>query len=366
MSAIEQTVFLYDKIYIPAGLVKDTTLLKHWEFPVFDEAMCKVCPNKPNRLNEQCKTCPGYLKTLKLWGQYKGKNNIDYYFVPVGFVNRALDKLGLNSTSTLISDRRCAKAFSNNLQFTGTLKTGEIENGIPTPNQRYLVDEWLKRGYGIIQAPPRTGKTVLGCNIACNLKVRTIIITNQDELLQNFYKTFEDLTNLKQLRQETGREIVKIIDSVDEITNDLDIVLTTYQKFIRKETAKDRIDSLLKGKFGLFITDEVHTAGAMSYAKFLNQLDCKYRLGLSATPNRKDCVEGTTKICTDRGELTMLEIFNRSEKGEKIRVFSKNTETGTIELKPILEFHRNIVDRIREIELLSGDILRVTQDHEFL
>lgn len=366
MSA-EQTVFLYDKIYIPKSLLPDQKLFKPWEFVLLGPKVAVECEHrKPGEENHRCIKCPNYLRTIKLWGEFSGKNGVSYYYFPLGAFGDIFRRLNLDPTTVTVKDKRCQRPFVNNLTFTGRLKTGGIENGIPTPNQKYIVDKWLQKGYGLIVAPPRTGKSILGTYISCALKARTLIITHQEGLLHNFYKAYEEMTNLPELRKQTGKEIVKIIDSVDEITDDLDVVLITYQKFIRKETAKERIDTLLKGKFGFFLTDEVHAGGASAFSKFLFQLDCKYRCGLSATPNRKDCVAENTKIWTERGILTVKEIYELAEKGEKVKVYSLNKETTVIELKPILEFHKVAVNEYREIKLSNGGTLRVTLDHEFL
>jgi hypothetical protein len=367
--SLEKTIFLYDKIYIPKGLVPDTQLLKSWEIIHVGAVLTgeKKCEQNPKNLpNHRCIKCPGYKGTKKLWGEYRGKNNINYYFVPLGAIGDVFTRLNIPKETLSIVDKRCKTPFSTPLVFTGKLRTGEIENGIPTPNQKYIVDKWLEKGYGSIQAAPRTGKSVIGTAISCKLGVRTLIITHQEELLNNFYKAFENMTNLQSLREQTGKEIVKIIDSVEEITDDLDVVLITYQKFIRKETSEERIDKFLKDKFGFFVIDECHSSGSPMFSKFLYKLSSKYRLGLSATPNRKDCVAAETKIWTERGVLTTKEIYALAEKGDRVKIYSLNNETKQVELKPVLEYHKVEVNEYKKITLQNGDMLEVTLDHEFL
>ncbi len=365
--SLEQTVYLYDKIYIPKSLLPNNELFKTWEFILLGPKTEEECEYKrPGEENHRCIRCPNYVKTIKMWGQFTGNNGVTYYYFPLGSLGDVFKTLRLNPDSVVIQDKRCQKPFSTALTFTGRLKTGEIENGIPTPNQKYIVDKWLQKGYGLIVAPPRTGKSVIGTAISCALKVRTLIITHQESLLHNFYKAYETMTNLPELRKQAGKELVKIIESVDEITDDLDVALITYQKFIRKETSEERIDKFLKNKFGLFIVDEVHSGGSPMFSKFLYKLSSKYRLGLSATPNRKDCVAADTKVWTERGVLTMKEVHELAEKGDRVKVYSLNQETKRIELKPVLEYHRVGVSKYRRITLQDGGELEVTLDHEFL
>lgn len=357
-------IFIYDKLYIPQIVISNPELLKqHWEFPVFDEPLCRPCPNKPERLNNQCKVCPGYKKTIKMWDLIAGKNGVNYYTIPSGCIPENFRKLGLDINQFELVDKRCNIPFDHDLKFTGTLRTGEIVNGFPTANQQYLVDKWLERGNGIIEAQPRTGKTVIGVYLSCFLGKKTLITANQADLLDNFYKTYETMSNLFELREKTGKQIVKIIDKVSDLEKeDYDVVLVNYQKFIKEGTGVERIRKYLKDKFSFIVIDECHTASATCFSKFVNQLTPKHSLGLSATPDRKDCVEGDTLIYTEEGVLSMREIVERRGGGEQIRVYSQNPITGEIELKPVLEVHSKEVDSYKEL-LMDGYDLKMTQDH---
>ena len=144
------------------------------------------------------------------------------------------------------------------MKWQGKLRQGEIVNGVPSPNQQEIADKWLNdKRYGFICAPPRTGKSVLSVYIACTLGLKTLIIAHQNELLENFMKSFVRDTNLLQLREETGRDIIKIIKNTDkDFTDDLDVALITYQKFIKEATKDRKIKDYLKGKYGLVIIDE--------------------------------------------------------------------------------------------------------------
>ena len=107
-----------------------------------------------------------------------------------------------------------------------------------------MVNAFLSHSSAFIIAPPRKVKSVIRVSISCKLKVKTLIIANQIDLLQNFYKLFERDTNLLQLRQEFNAPIVKIVESPKEFQDFLnnpekyDVVLTTYQRFIKETETK--------------------------------------------------------------------------------------------------------------------------------
>ena len=128
--------------------------------------------------------------------------------------------------------------------------------------------------------------SVIAVNISCTLGLKTLFIAHQEELLENFYKSWLRDTNLEELRAKYNKPIVDIIRKKSDF-EDLDVALVTYQKFIR-DASKEDIQKYIKGKFGLAIVDEAHQSGAVAYSRFMAELDCRYKLGMSATPMRKD------------------------------------------------------------------------------
>ena len=119
------------------------------------------------------------------------------------------------------------------------------------------MEEWFAKGplSGVLQAPPRTGKTVLGTFTAVKLGLKTLILAHQEDLLDNFYKTFVRDTNLLLLRKKTGKRVVDIVHKDIDFLQ-LDVALCTYQKFIRAGTGMKRWNKYIKGKFGTIIVDE--------------------------------------------------------------------------------------------------------------
>ena len=181
-----------------------------------------------------------------------------------------------------IVDKRCTRPFVHNLQFIGHLRHGEIVNGVQTPNQEEIVETFCKSPQGFITAPPRTGKSVIGIAITCRLKVKTIIVANQIDLLNNFWKSLERDTNLIELQKEAKQPIAKLLDSSKDYEEFLahperyDIILTTYQRFIRstENLSKEQKQKTLENHFGFFIVDEVHMAGATEFLRFIYSLHC--------------------------------------------------------------------------------------------
>ena len=148
--------------------------------------------------------------------------------------------------------------------------------------QKTAIQEWLSYGYGQITAAPRSGKTVMCVAISTILKTRTVIITHQKELLDQFYNTYTSLTNIRFLEKKYKKPLIKINPQESEV-DDLFIVLYTYQRFIHNNKVKK-----IKRKFGLVIVDEVHRLAANAFSKVVSKFYARYRLGVTATPTRKD------------------------------------------------------------------------------
>jgi superfamily II DNA or RNA helicase len=113
-----------------------------------------------------------------------------------------------------------------------------------------------------------------------------LIVAHKKQLLRQFYRTYRDFTNMSDLKRR-GRTVVKMVSTPEDLDTKADVVLVNYQKFISKY-GPARLKEAITGKFGLLIVDEAHMGSASAFAKFINEIDARYRLGLTATPDRKD------------------------------------------------------------------------------
>lgn len=153
------------------------------------------------------------------------------------------------------------------------------------PHQREAVEQWLNAGYGHLLAPPRSGKTVMMTALTCILGQRTIILAAQWEWLQQFEQTLRAFTNIPDLERILGRTIVKLVETREDIGRH-DIVLSTYQKFLSPKGRK--FLSTIRDRFGLVVVDEADQSSAAHYSRVVGRLNSLYRVGCTATHERKD------------------------------------------------------------------------------
>ena len=171
-----------------------------------------------------------------------------------------------------------------------------------TKVQNEAVEAWNKKGYsGIIAMATGAGKTYVGCEcikklLEKNNKLGIVIVTPQNSITYQWIN--HDIINFDldgfEIYGANKKNISKLYDSILDVKNshkNYFIVGTTYETFSKKKF----IDPILKCDFPLLlIADEVHSAGTdiRSVGLLENYI---YRLGLSATPRRRDD-EGTELI----------------------------------------------------------------------
>ena len=193
------------------------------------------------------------------------------------------------------------------------IKTPKI---ILRPMQVKCISEWSKQfdkpyGGGIINLQTGGGKTVCSLYIIGKYKLKTLIIVNTIELMDQW------ITSIKQFLPDA--RIGKIQGSTFD-TKDKDIVIGMIQTIsMRKEYTKERFSDI-----NMVIADECHHLSSEVFSEALFKTRSKYTFGLSATVERKDKLEYVFKW--HMGEI----IFSDADDTKKQRTeFVKLDYRGT-------------------------------------
>lgn len=129
-------------------------------------------------------------------------------------------------------------------------------------------------GGGILVSPTGSGKTIMGMWVARMLGLKTLITVHKEFLAQQW----EDAYKLVFGRDEVpGRIQAGCVDISKPVT--IAMVQTL---------SGERDMSPLLGEFGLMIVDEVHRTGARVWGRVCPMFHATFRLGLTATLDRKD------------------------------------------------------------------------------
>ena len=188
------------------------------------------------------------------------------------------------------NDQTSKPVMKSDLQFRGQLYTWESKQ----IGQQEAVAEWLKFKQGIIKAPPRFGKTLSAIYILTRLKVKTLIIAHQIDLLEQFHASFLAFTNVtdlvdvkpKQKKKDATGRIFGFFNDYDN-PEELDVCLLCWQTFASKAHGMERITKYASS-YGLVIVDECHRVGGTCYARTVNRMRARFRLGLTGTVERCD------------------------------------------------------------------------------
>ena len=179
--------------------------------------------------------------------------------------------------------------------------------------QKKAKNSWITHGNrGIFEMATGTGKTftAIGCLKEIQMKnpeMFVVVACPTQNLVSQWYRElkkwdFEAITTLKG-KSDWKPKLTKILNNYNygvKTDSDVTVVVTTYATFSKKEF----VEMVRKNsKLSVLIADEVHTAGAPTIQEAMLS-EYKFRLGLSATPQR---------YFDDEGSQFLIDYFKPTE-----------------------------------------------------
>lgn len=168
-------------------------------------------------------------------------------------------------------------------KFTGTLReeqAGFVQTILGIYNQN------SKQVNGIAKARPGFGKTVVSTYIAARMGVKTCIIIDNENLMNQWIESFLKFTDLKP-------EEIGLIKGKHFVV-DRPVVIATVQTLLSKikTDMHKNVQLIDAAKFGLIFYDEVHnTSSSSKYARASLLFRTRNFIGLSATPFQSGIAE---------------------------------------------------------------------------
>lgn len=181
----------------------------------------------------------------------------------------------------------------------------------PLKHQLTAIEKAAEKDFGVIVAPPGSGKTVIGLKIIENKRQPALIIVHRKHLLEQWIERIEDFLGIPK------REIGKIGQGKAKIGNVITVALIQSL-----EKAINRDENIFQ-KFGLVIVDECHHIPAKSYYSTFSKMSPYYQYGLTATPFRKKKDEAL--IFAAIGEIISEITSGQIESFQRPRVVIRNT-----------------------------------------
>ena len=162
--------------------------------------------------------------------------------------------------------------FPIDLEFSGKIDGDYAEQGRAL--EAFLRHFGEQGTGGVLRAAPAWGKTVFGLALIAALKRTALVVVNREYLLNQWRERIEKFL--------PGAKVGIIRQEKQEI-DDSDICLGLVQSL----TCREYPEELYRWP-GLIITDEVHRIPAETWSLVPPKFPARYRVGLSATPRRKD------------------------------------------------------------------------------
>lgn len=117
-----------------------------------------------------------------------------------------------------------------------------------------------------------THNTAIAIKTICEMKKKALVVVHKEFLMDQWKESIQRFTNAT----------VGIIQQ-NKLELEADICIGMMHSLCLKDYPQGTFDS-----FGIMVIDECHHLGSEMFSKVLSKIGTKYRLGLSATPERRD------------------------------------------------------------------------------
>jgi superfamily II DNA or RNA helicase len=251
---------------------------------------------------------------IKEIGSYFLDSN-DYLYVPLAY--GAID---------LNLPRRLREKFPVMTQkFTGFLRDEQINV------QKEALKILSKTGSIILSLHTGFGKTILSINLACEIRLKTLIIVNKIVLINQWEESILKFCPTAKIQKLTTKS---------DFDNDCNFFIMNATNVSKKKKSFFR-------NIGLCIVDECHLIMAESLSKSLQCIFPRYLIGLSATPYRMDGLDGLLELYFGKNRIIRLlrrkHIVYKVKTGITIKMAL--TEDGKINWGSILDEQCNNIER---------------------
>lgn len=185
--------------------------------------------------------------------------------IPRGFIGKLLRFCREEKISFAFSDDRKKK---DSTAFRQSIELRDFQ----TP----ALEASHRKDFGIIVAPPGSGKTIIALKIAEEKQQPTLIIVHRKQLMEQWRDRISSFL---------GVPLHEIAIFGKKRKGQPKVTLATIQGLSRKIDSEEFEE--LANAFGLIIVDECHHVPAESFQRVLSSIHTYYLYGLTATPFRK-------------------------------------------------------------------------------
>ncbi len=204
------------------------------------------------------------------WGTQRNFKVVEEHDNQVSIPRGAIGKL-----LRFCKDNRIDYKFVD--ERTKTPPIGFVSNIKLKPHQHEAFEATTKKDFGVIVAPPGSGKTVLGLSIIADKMQPALIIVHRKQLADQWIERIETFLGIQK------RDIGKVSAGKAKVGRCITVAMVqSLNKIIDSPEG-----AALRKAFGTIIIDECHHVPAECYRNTISKLYSFYLYGLTATPFRK-------------------------------------------------------------------------------
>lgn len=219
-------------------------------------------------------------------------------FIPKGFIGKLIRFCKQSQIEFDFQDERRLKTPTA-YAFNAALRNHQLD----------IIAIASKKDFGVIVAPPGSGKTIIGLKIIADRRQPALIIVHRKQLLEQWSERIEAFLGIPK------RDIGVIGQGKSKMGKQ--ITLATFQSLPKQL-------EYVQNQFGIIIVDECHHVPAETFRNTIGELQAFYLYGLTATPFRK--YNDGKLIFTHLGEVIANVQSTKIENYKLAKIAIRNTE----------------------------------------